>query len=1283
MKRTFLLFFVALLFSTIPGCDCSDTTGQESNNRANNENNIDVDMPADQNEGCAQCRTDQECVETPSGISECRCPAGTSDEDGVCTQDTRCTPTTCNEHGSCMDADDGPECACELGWAGRFCGECDAVNGWIPDGQGGCTDDPCSTLDCGPRVCQVTDGTPECACPAGTHDDGMGGCEDDQECTPTTCNGQGTCDDSGDVPTCTCNEGWEAPNCQMCDEANGYHADGMGGCTTDPCLPNPCTDANASVCAANGTDFVCSCDPGYHDEQGTCVIDEVCVADSCSMQGTCDDSTGVIACMCNPGYTGPDCSACDAVAGYHPDGMGGCTTDPCLPNPCTTIANKTQCVAQGMAFQCECAAGYHPDGQGGCSDDPCVPDLCAAQNQACRVTNNMPECYTPTCNDNNPCTDDTLVNGSCVYTPVTDGSACSTGLCQTGEVCTSGVCGGGMALACDDANPCTDDSCNPTTGCVFTNDDTNVPDDGIACTTDTCSGGFASNTNDNANCDDGQFCTGVEVCAPSDPNADAQGCLVTSVPVAPPNPGPCATYGACDEVNDNFPLNTLGAGQSCNDGVWCTIGDTCNASGQCAGTPTASCGNPSTGECTTTTPIGSTIEISTSTLTTNITVNGQPLSSITGSESTQNNIYAVDVNTGTRHTLAYWYHTNSGLNITYADRVVAGVYDILYRRASTGSADAYVYVTDANDALPNGVTYLEKGRVINAGAQTLDLDIPTTDLTTNITVNGQPLSSVTGSESTQNNIYAVDPETGTRHTLAYWYHTSSGLNITYADSIVSGTYDILFRRASTGSADAYVYVTDANDALPNGVTYLQKNVTISGAAESLNIDIPTATLSTNITVNGAALSTVTGSESTQNNLYAVDKDTGTRHTIAYWYHTNSGLNITYADALVAGTYDILYRRASTGSEDAYVYVTDVNDALPNGVYYVQKDVVVSAGSQTLNIDIPTTTVNTVITVDGAPLANITGSESTQNNIYAVNRDTGTRHTLAYWYHTNSGLNITYADSVISGNYDILYRRASTGSADAYVYVTDANDALPNGVILLQENVNISGAADTVNIDIPVATPTVNITVSGSPLSSISGSESTQNNIYAVHTETGTRHTLAYWYHTNSGLNITYADRLIAGTYDILYRRASTGSEDSYVYVTDSNDALPNSVIVLQQNVVVPAGAQSIDADLPEIGYLVDITVNGGALSQITGSESTQNNLYLVPRSTGTRHTAAYWYHTNSGLNLTHGERFIEGVYDVLYRRASTGSADAYVYVTDANDALPNGVTYVAQCVLLD
>jgi hypothetical protein len=130
-----------------------------------------------------------------------------------------------------------------------------------------------------------------------------------------------------------------------------------------------------------------------------------------------------------------------------------------------------------------------------------------------------------------------------------DGNACN-GIetCNT----TTGVCVAGTPLNCDDGNVCTDDSCDPASGCVHTNNTASC-DDGNACTTaDTCSGGTCVG-GPAPNCNDGNLCT-TDSCDPQ------TGCA--NVPVecpagqqCDPSDGQCkippATFSISGKVTSN------------------------------------------------------------------------------------------------------------------------------------------------------------------------------------------------------------------------------------------------------------------------------------------------------------------------------------------------------------------------------------------------------------------------------------------------------------------------------------------------------------------------------------------------------------------------------------------------------------------------------------------------------------------------------------------------------------------------------------------------------------
>ncbi|MEZ4462142.1 MAG: hypothetical protein R3E66_20955, partial [bacterium] len=692
------------------------------------------------------------------------------------------------------------------------------------------------------------------------------------------------------------------------------------------------------------------------------------------------------------------------------------------------------------------------------------------------------------------------------FTNVANGTACSTSACLTGESCMAGSCGGGAPRTCDDSNPCTDDSCDMTTGCVFVNDDTNTPDDGIGCTDDVCSNGFASHTPSNANCDDGAYCTGVETCAPSNPAADANGCITQNVPVKPADPGPCSYYGACNEATDSFPLLTRNAGATCNDGLSCTTGDVCNASGQCRGAITGNCGYATT--CGTSTPFSGIIDIPQAQISLTITLGGQPLPQ-NGTDGTTHTIYAVSKDTGVKHQISYFYwdtYYTPDLRRFDGERLIPGVYDILYRKGETSTDSGYVSLTDQYDIGPNGVRVLAKDVVIYAGQNDLTIDIPQTSIALNLTLGGQPLPQ-NGTDGTTHTIYAVSKDTGVKHQISYFYwdtYYTPDLRRFDGVRLIPGTYDILYRKGETSTDSGYVSLTDQYDIGPNGVQWLAKDVVISGASTTINLDIPQTQITLDITLGGQPLPE-NGTDGTTHVLYAVNKANGVKHQISYFYwdtYYTPDLRRFDGVRLMPGTYDILYRKGETSTDSGYVSLTDQYDIGPNGVRILAQDVVISGVSQNLAIDIPQASLALNITLDGQPLPD-TGTDGTTHTIYAVSHDTGVKHQISYFYwDTYYTPDLRRFDGVrlMPGTYDILYRKGETSTDSGYVSLTDQYDIGPNGVRILAKDVVVSPGANTLNIDIPQTPIALDITLGGQPLPD-TGTDGTTHTLYAVSYDT--------------------------------------------------------------------------------------------------------------------------------------------------------------------------------------
>ncbi|MBI1825406.1 MAG: hypothetical protein HY287_05585 [Planctomycetes bacterium] len=202
--------------------------------------------------------------------------------------------------------------------------------------------------------------------------------------------------------------------------------------------------------------------------------------------------------------------------------------DPCNPNPCD----------DGIA----------------CTVDTCTRDFSVIPaTYTCSHVPNDSLCPS----DNNPCTDDACVVGvGCLHTS-NDSNSCSDGLyCNGMEFCQGGACHAGTP-PCDDHKTCTTDGCNEAT--------------------DTC-----TYTSNNAACDDGLFCNGVETCNPTKGNATT-GCKA-GTPVDCSGLTNQCNVGICNESLDSCQAQPVANGTSCNDGLFCTVGDSCQ-SGVCTGTP--------------------------------------------------------------------------------------------------------------------------------------------------------------------------------------------------------------------------------------------------------------------------------------------------------------------------------------------------------------------------------------------------------------------------------------------------------------------------------------------------------------------------------------------------------------------------------------------------------------------------------------------------------------------------------------------------------------------------
>ena len=442
-----------------------------------------------------------------NGAETCQsgtCTAGmplNCDDSNVCTTDSCDAVTGCGHDNNSAACDDGNACTTSDTCANGSC-----VGGPAPDCNDGnlCTDDACDTGSGCVHVYNTapcSDGnacTTNDACAGGVCVGGSAlNCDDSNVCTDDSCNTTTGC--------------LHSDNTVACDDGNA--------CTTnDACAGGACVGGSPPNCSDDNACTVDSCDTALGCQHSNASVGTPCGDSSdsnCDNPDTCDGS-GV--CQSNHEANGLSCSDGVYCNGAETCQDGVCALGPPVPDCCEVDG--------------DCDNHNVCDGGESCVSHTCVPGTQLD------------------CNDSNPCTTDSCdPDDGCQHVDNTD--PCSDGnACTTNDTCAAGVCVGGLAPNCDDSNVCTDDSCNPASGCVHTNN-TVTCDDANACTTnDTCANG-ACVGGAPPDCSDGNVCTD-DACTP------ASGCTHTNNAV------------------------------SCNDGNACTTSDTCSA-GSCVGGPPPDC----------------------------------------------------------------------------------------------------------------------------------------------------------------------------------------------------------------------------------------------------------------------------------------------------------------------------------------------------------------------------------------------------------------------------------------------------------------------------------------------------------------------------------------------------------------------------------------------------------------------------------------------------------------------------------------------------------------------
>ncbi|MBM4345513.1 MAG: hypothetical protein FJ100_19245, partial [Deltaproteobacteria bacterium] len=586
------------------------------------------------------------------------CTSGDACEAGACKSGA--STCKCTSDADCATSEDGDLCNGTL-----FCDKSSAV--WAckvnPATVVNCdaaADTECTENSCAPKVGKCAyvhknegkpcdaDGTVCTAgdvCASGKCLVGKAvACDDGNPCTADACNAKDGCTAAATTQPCSdgnaCTQG-DACKGGACVAGPIVQCDDGNACTSDACDPAsggckyantaaPCDDGNACTLSDGCKDAVCSGAPAQ------CNDSNPCTTDSCNPKTGCANTANTSPCDDgNACSTGDLCAggACKGIA-QDPkalcDDGNPCTTETCTAtdgclynlssagcddgNPCTTgdQCKNGQCTSGtntcGCAQDSDCAAqedGNLCNGTLFC-DKTALPYKCNVNPKTVVACDGSADtvCSKNTCDTK---------TGTCGYLAQNAGKPCDAdgSVCTSGDLCSGLNCQPGAPQNCNDGNPCTDDSCDPKTGCVFKQNSVPCSDgnactigdvcknaacvpgpaqvcnDNNPCTSDSCASGSCTFAHNALGCDDGNACSGSDACSAG---------VCKGVAVNCNDNNPC-TNDACDpKAGCQNAANTI----ACNDGNACTSGDVCGG-GACKGTavsPAQLCddGNPCTTE---------------------------------------------------------------------------------------------------------------------------------------------------------------------------------------------------------------------------------------------------------------------------------------------------------------------------------------------------------------------------------------------------------------------------------------------------------------------------------------------------------------------------------------------------------------------------------------------------------------------------------------------------------------------------------------------------------------
>ncbi|MFM7203822.1 MAG: putative metal-binding motif-containing protein [Myxococcota bacterium] len=581
-----------------------------------------------------------------------------------------------------------------------------------------------------------------------------------------------------------------------------------------------------------------------------------------------------------------------------------------------------------------------------------------------------------------------------------------------------------------------------------------------------------------------------------------------------------------------------------------------------------------------------------------VTLNGATLSSANAGATDYGAIRLLDTLTGEIFRIGdLWNTTLNQPSGSFTVPLLPGIYDVLYTVQDDGPLSP-----DNEDAR------IQSGLVITSAAP-VNVAVKYVTVTFNVTLNGNALSSANTSASDYGSLSLRDTDTGEKFPLFdFWVGSTSQPRGSYAARLIPGTYDVIYEGDMPGTR----WPANSEVVLQTGVSLLNDT--------SLSVNVPTASVVSQVTLSGQNLNTSNTSASDHGLVELIDSEGSHIRVVSTWNSASNQVQPSGKVVVVPGTYDLVYSGVGGGSR------WPVNKDAP-----IQAALNVS-GDFRQDVALQPVSINVNVTLGGQTLSSSNTSASDFGALRLDPAGSGDFKLLDTWDGTNARPVSSKTVAVLPGIYDVFYAAGTTGKSWP-----------KNGSVRLQQDVALSNNV-ALNVDVPTSAITCSLTLGGQAVSSSNTSATDYGRLFVKDSEGDTFELCSSFDSLRNQAVSSSSVSVMPGVYNLRYHVGQDGSRWP-----------GNTDFTLKQDVVI-SGGQSVSLDVPPLNLTMVATLNGQAVSSANSSASSFGvlELWRTDDSDDVQDAFSSYNVVSGQISSSNSLGILPGSYQVVYQRGSLG-----------------------------